>query len=121
MSEDTSQPAAPKSTAPKSTAPKSAVSAVDHFVGAHGETRAVIQGVTFDQVRITLVGADGALGDVLVGGAGVAAEVAAAVVEASRATVAEWDRELAGSVTLDPAYRTRMAGGGGGALTAGGR
>lgn len=107
MSEDTT----------RAVAPKAAVSAVDHFVVAHGDTRAVVQGLAFDQVRITLVGADGALGDVLVPDAG----VAAAVVEESRATGAEWDRELSASVTLDPAYRIRMAAGGGGALTAGGR
>lgn len=102
MSEDTSQVAVPKR----------AVVAVDHFVDRHGETRAVVQGVAFDQVRIVLVGADGALGDVMVGGAG----VATAVIEASRATIAEWDRELAASITLGPASRTRMAAGGGGAL-----
>ncbi|MEO6879630.1 MAG: hypothetical protein ABI181_01615 [Mycobacteriaceae bacterium] len=110
MSEDTSEVTS------ETTAPKRAVAAVDHFVDGHGETRAVVQGVAFDQVRIVLVGADGALGDVLVGGAGVAAGVATAVVEASRATAAEWDRELAASITLGPSYRTRMAAGGGGAL-----
>lgn len=115
MSEDTA-PATPEAATPGAEAPKAAVAAVDRFAGAHGDTRAVVQGVAFDQVRIVLIGADGALGDVLVGGAGVAAEAAANVVEASRATLAEWDRELAAAVTLDPGYRTRMAAGGGGAL-----
>lgn len=91
------------------TAPTSAVAAVDRFVAAHGgAASAVVQGVTRDQVRITLVGADGNLGDVLVRDA----ETAAAVVEASRATSTQWDRELSGSVRLTRANRLRMAKGG---------
>lgn len=89
-------------------APPRDVAAVDRFVAAHGgAATAVVQGVSADQVRITLVGADGNLGDVLVRDAG----TAAAVVEASRATPAEWDRELAASVTLTRTNRLRMAGG----------
>lgn len=96
-------------TTPSVTAPASAVAAVDRFVAAHGGTAsAVVQGVTRDQVRITLVGADGNLGDVMVRDA----ETAAAVVEASRATTAQWDRELSGSVRLTQANRMRMARGG---------
>ena len=86
-------------------APKVAVTAVDQFVDQHGPSTAVVQGVILDQVRITLVGADGALGDVLVRDGA----TAQAVVEASRAQLGEWDRELAGSVTLGAAYRERMA------------
>lgn len=86
---------------------RAAVAAVDAFVEAHGgAASAVVQGVSVDQVRITLVGADGNLGDVLVR----TAEVAAEVVEASRAAAAEWDRELSGSVTLTRANRMGMAG-----------
>jgi hypothetical protein len=93
---------------PSVTAPARDVAAVDRFVAAHGEAAsAVVQGVSLDQVRITLVGADGNLGDVLVRDTA----TAEAVVEASTATWAEWDRELSGSVTLTPANRERMAGG----------
>ncbi len=97
-------------TTPSVTAPSRDVKAVDVFVEAHGETVAVVQGVSMDQVRITLVGEDGALGDVLVRDAA----VATAVVAASRATEGEWSRETAAAVTLDRGYRTRMASGGGG-------
>ncbi|UZJ26175.1 hypothetical protein RHODO2019_07120 [Rhodococcus antarcticus] len=93
---------------PSVTAPARAVAAVDRFVAAHGEAAsAVVEGVSCDKVRITLVGADGNLGDVIVRDAA----TAAAVVEASTATGAEWDRELSGSVTLTRANRARMAGG----------
>ena len=93
--------------APSVPVPARAVAAVDRFVAAHGAaTSAVVQGVSRDQVRITLVGADGHLGDVLVPDAA----TAGAVVAASRATGAEWGRELSGSVVLTRTNRMRMAG-----------
>lgn len=98
MTEDESSPLA---------APAAAVSAVNRFVATHGEgTRVVIQPVSRGQVRLTLVGADGALGDVLVPDAA----TATAVIETSLATGAEWDRELSASVELSDAHRARMAG-----------
>lgn len=96
-------------TRPSVNAPARAVAAVNRFVAAHGgSASAVVQGVGRDQVRITLVGADGNLGDVLVRDA----ETAAAVVEASGATTGQWDRELSASVRLTRANRLRMASGG---------
>lgn len=90
------------------TAPRAAVAAVNRFVASHGESaNAVIQPVSRDQVRVTLIGADGTLGDVLVRDI----DTAAAVIAASAATAAEWDREMSASVTLNRAHRLRMAGG----------
>jgi len=92
----------------RTTPPRGSVSAVNRFVASHGESaRAVTQPVSRDQVRITLVGADGTLGDVLVRDLG----AAEAVIAASSATAAEWDRELSAAVTLTRANRLRMAGG----------
>jgi hypothetical protein len=109
MSDETSTAVAANGAAApeRAVAAKRAVAAVDRFAADHGGASAVAQPVSFDQVRITLVGADGTLGDVLVGD--VAA--AASVIEASSATGAEWDRELSASVTLNRANRLRMAGG----------
>lgn len=92
---------------PTIASPRGAVSAVNRFSAAHGgAASAVVQPVSRGQVRLTLVGADGTLGDVMV------PDVATAenVIAASDATGAEWDRELAGSVRLSRDRRLRMAG-----------
>lgn len=80
---------------------------VTQFAAAHGgSARAVVQGVAAHAVRITLVGADGILGDVVVPDA----ETAEAVLAEAGVEPAEWDRELAASVELSAAHRARMAG-----------
>lgn len=92
---------------PTTVPPRGAVSAVDRFTASHGGVaRAVVQPVSRGQVRLVLVGSDGTLGDVMVPDVA----TAEAVVAASSATVAEWDRELAGSVRLSRERRLRMAG-----------
>ncbi|WP_460866930.1 hypothetical protein [Rhodococcus aerolatus] len=81
--------------------------AVTRFAAAHGgSTRAVVQGVAAHAFRITLVGADGILGDVVVADA----ETADAVLAEAGVEAAEWDRELSASVELSAAHRARMAG-----------
>ncbi|MDQ2722470.1 MAG: hypothetical protein M3Y19_04075, partial [Actinomycetota bacterium] len=69
--------------------------------------RAVIQFVGEGATRVTLMGTDGGvLGDVVVRDVA----TAAAVIAASNAEAAEWDRELAAAVTLPPGLRKKMAG-----------
>lgn len=88
-------------------APPKAVAAVNRFAAAHEGASAVIEFVGQGATRITLVGTDsGVLGDVLVHDVA----TAAAVIAASDAEAAEWDRELSGAVTLPPGLRKRMAG-----------
>jgi hypothetical protein len=80
---------------------------VRRFAEGHGgSARAVVQGVAAHAVRITLVGGDGILGDVVVPDA----ETAAAVLDEAGVEAHEWDRELASSVELSAAHRARMAG-----------
>ena len=81
--------------------------AVRAFAAAHGgSARAVVQGVAAHAVRITLVGGDGILGDVVVPDD----ETAQAVLAAAEVPAEEWDRELASAVGLSDAHRARMAG-----------
>jgi len=83
------------------------VVAVNRFTAAPEGARAVVQFVGEGATRITLVGTDGGvLGDVVVRDV----ETADAVVAASDAEAAEWDRELAGAVTLPAGLRKKMAG-----------
>ncbi|MEO9223110.1 MAG: hypothetical protein ABI251_15325 [Mycobacteriaceae bacterium] len=104
MSETAGKPEETEST---TQAPSKAVAAVNRFAAAHEGARAVVQFVGDGATRITLIGTEGGvLGDVLV------PDVAAAeaVIAASDAEAAEWDRELAGSLTLPAGLRKRMAG-----------
>ena len=104
MSETAAQPEETEPTAP---APPKAVAAVNRFAAAHDGARAVVQFVGEGATRITLVGIDGGvLGDVVVPNVA----TAEAVIAASDAEAAEWDRELAGAVTPPAGLRKRMAG-----------
>lgn len=77
--------------------PKSTVNAITKFVAEHGGTAsAVIQPVGLAGVRITLVGADGILGDQVVEDLATANAVVASF---DTVTVAEWERELTSIVT----------------------
>jgi hypothetical protein len=88
-------------------APQKAVAAVNRFAAAHEGARAVTQFVGEGATRVTLIGTDGGvLGDVVVRDVA----TAEAVIAASDAEAAEWDRELAGAVTLPPGLRKKMAG-----------
>lgn len=88
-------------------APKGAVSTVDKFATEHGDgATAVLQYVGRSAVRVTLVGADGTLGDVVVPDM----ETAEQVVARSTAKQAEWDRELAAEVKTPKGLAKKMAG-----------
>ena len=82
--------------------------AINKFVAAHGgSASAVLQPVGLRGVRITLVGADGILGDQMVS---TMAEAEAVVEANSSVTRTEWDRELVSRTALDPGHARRMAG-----------
>lgn len=81
--------------------------AVRQFVAAHGgSATSVVQGVGAHAFRLTLVGDDGILGDVVVPDV----ETAHAVLEAAEVPEEPWDRELAAKVELSDEHRMRMAG-----------
>lgn len=93
---------------PKVKIPAGAVSAVKSFVSEHGGSgNVVIQPLGRVGTRVTLVGADGVLGDQVVA----SNDVAKALVEAAgNLTEAEWDRELVSSVNPAPGHYRKMAG-----------
>ncbi|MFH5210212.1 hypothetical protein [Antrihabitans spumae] len=81
---------------------------IEKFLTDHGDAAsAVLQPVGRVGVRITLVGADGILGDQMVADL----PTAKAVVESFDAiTVSEWDRELTSIVTPRVGHWKKMAG-----------
>nr|WP_296767067.1 hypothetical protein [Rhodococcus sp. (in: high G+C Gram-positive bacteria)] len=93
---------------PKIEVPAGALSAVKAFVGEHGGTgNVVIQPIGRVGTRVTLVGADGVLGDQVVANNDIAH---ALVKEAGALTESEWDRELVSSVNPAPGHYRKMAG-----------
>lgn len=88
--------------------PPHALSAVKAFVGEHGGTaNVVIQPIGRVGTRVTLVGADGVLGDQVVENN----DIAHALVDATAGlTESEWDRELVSSVNPAPGHYRKMAG-----------
>ncbi|GGS33185.1 MULTISPECIES: hypothetical protein [Actinokineospora] len=85
-----------------------AVKAATAFVGAHGKpARAVAENVGLAGVRVVLVGADGALGDVMV------ASMAAADALVERVdgleAAEEWDRETVAATRIGAGHRAKMA------------
>lgn len=84
------------------------LSAVKTFVGEHGGSASVvIAPIGRAGYRITLVGADGVLGDQVVKSEVIARAVLASV---DSLTEAEWDRELVSSVNPAPGHYRKMAG-----------
>jgi hypothetical protein len=88
--------------------PAGALSAVKAFIAEHGGTgNVVIQPIGRAGTRVTLVGADGVLGDQVVA----SNEIAHALVEAAgNLTESEWDRELVSAVNPAPGHYEKMAG-----------
>ncbi len=88
--------------------PAGVVKSVEKFLADHGGVAsAVLQPVGRAGVRITLVGADGVMGDRVVPDL----ETARAVVDRFDAiTVSEWDRELTSVVTPRIGHFKQMAG-----------
>ncbi|MFI5717095.1 hypothetical protein [Nocardia sp. NPDC051750] len=90
-------------------APKETVESVRKFVAAHGgSAEAVLQPVGRLGVRITLVGADGVLGDRMVADLATAQAVIDAV---DGVTATEgWERELVAKTTPRAGHWAKMAG-----------
>jgi hypothetical protein len=90
------------------TAPRHAVRAARAFVAAHGKpSRAVVEPIGRAGARVVLVGADGALGDVMVPDVATGDAVCDAVADLEPA---QWDRETTAAVGIGAAHRRRMAG-----------
>jgi len=88
--------------------PKRAVRAAREFVAAHGKpSRAVVEHLGRAGARVVLIGADGALGDVVVPDMATAEAAREAVADLEPA---DWDRETTDAVTIGAAHRRRMAG-----------
>jgi hypothetical protein len=85
-----------------------AVKTASAFVVAHGKpARAVVENVGRAGARVVLVGADGAMGDVVLPDAASAEAVVEAVADLD---AHEWDRETTAAVRIGPAHRRKMAG-----------
>lgn len=88
--------------------PSHLISSIESFVSAHGgSATVVVQPMGRAGVRLTLVGADGVLGD------RVAADLvtAHAVVDAlDSVTIGDWDRDLTSRVTPRKGHFAQMAG-----------
>ncbi|MFC7615986.1 hypothetical protein ACFQV2_23390 [Actinokineospora soli] len=85
-----------------------AVKAATAFVAAHGKpARAVVENIGRAGARVVLVGADGALGDVLVPDPAAGAALVERVegLEASE----EWDRETVSATKIGAGHRAKMA------------
>ncbi|MFF0813846.1 hypothetical protein ACFYVR_01605 [Rhodococcus sp. NPDC003318] len=94
--------------APTAVAPQRTVTAVTKFVAEHGgSATAVIQPIGLDGVRITLVGADGVLGDQVVDDLAAADAVVAAV---DGLTASGWERSVTSIVTPRVGHWKKMAG-----------
>ena len=83
---------------------------IAEFVTAHGKpgtaVRAVIEPIGRAGARIVLVGADGAMGDVMAKDV----ESATKAVEATdNVEQAEWERETTSATKIGPAHRRKMA------------
>ena len=106
MSTDTHAEQAPSSPAPS--LPSHTVDAIKKFVAEHGgSASAVIQPIGLAGVRITLVGADGILGDQVVKDLATANAVVASLDDV---TVSEWDRAITSIVTPRKGHFQKMAG-----------
>ncbi|OHT88241.1 hypothetical protein [Mycobacteroides saopaulense] len=93
----------------KVSAPSSVHRALTAFVKAHHmPTKAVLQTVGQAGVRITLIGADGVLGDQVVDDLATA-QAAVAAVEGIE-VAPEWDRELVSTANPAPGHAKKMAG-----------
>ncbi|ASR36846.1 hypothetical protein BAY61_19700 [Prauserella marina] len=91
------------------TAPSRAqLAAARAFVAEHGKpSRAVVERIGRAGARVVLVGADGALGDVVVP----SEETGAALVEAvDDLEAATWDADTVNSTSIGAAHRRKMAG-----------
>lgn len=83
---------------------------IAEFVRAHGKpgtaVRAVVEPIGRSGARIVLVGADGAMGDVMAKDVEAATKAVEAVDNVEQA---EWDRETTAATKIGPAHRRKMA------------
>ncbi|WP_410569964.1 hypothetical protein [Amycolatopsis sp. cmx-4-61] len=78
------------------------------FVRAHGKpSRAVVENIGRAGARVVLVGADGALGDVVVPSVATGEALIEAVEDLAPAT---WDAETVNQTKIGPEHRRKMAG-----------
>lgn len=90
-------------------APKEIVDSVRRFAAAHGgSAQAVLQPVGRRGVRLTLVGADGVLGDRMVADTATAQAVVAEVAELT--TADGWERDLVAKTDPRTGHWAKMAG-----------
>ena len=88
--------------------PKATLAAVNSFLADHGNSASVvIQPIGRAGTRLTMVGADGVLGDQVVASSAVARAIVDSV---DQLTEAEWDRELVSSVNPARGHYEKMAG-----------
>ena len=84
------------------------LAAARKFVAEHGKpSRGVVENIGRAGARVVLVGADGALGDIVVPATGTGEALVEAVEDLEPA---EWDAATVNSVKIGPAHRHRMAG-----------
>lgn len=87
---------------------KAQLSAATSFVAAHGApTRAVVERIGRKGARVVLVGADGAMGDVVVPSQETGEALIAAIGDLE---AAEWDSATVNATVIGPEHRRRMAG-----------
>lgn len=78
------------------------------FVAEHGRpSKAVVERIGRAGARVVLVGADGALGDIVVPSPETGEALIQAVADLEPAT---WDAETVGATVIGPEHRRRMAG-----------
>ncbi|WIX97921.1 hypothetical protein QRX60_27990 [Amycolatopsis mongoliensis] len=96
-------------TSEETVAPSSAqLTAARKFVKAHGKpSRAVVENIGRSGARVVLVGADGALGDVVVPSVATGEALVEAVDDLEAAT---WDAETVKAAKIGPEHRRKMAG-----------
>ncbi|GLY65786.1 hypothetical protein [Amycolatopsis taiwanensis] len=84
------------------------LTAARKFVGAHGESsKAIVENLGRAGARVVLVGADGAMGDVVVAGPAAGSALVDAV---AGLEPAQWDAETVGATVIGAEHRRRMAG-----------
>ena len=90
------------------TAPPKAVKSATAFVAKHGKgSRAVVEPLGRAGARVVLVGADGAMGDLVLPDVPTAEALVEHITDLD---AAEWDRETTASLKIGPAHRRKMAG-----------
>jgi hypothetical protein len=84
------------------------IAAAREFAESHGKpSKAVVENIGRAGARVVLVGADGALGDVVVAGPAAGQALIEAVADLEPAA---WDTETVGRTLIGAEHRRRMAG-----------